>query len=174
MPNICEYEMKIKGKNRKNVEEFIEILKADYTNPHHFYRVYDADVSQPIAENEDEFAAIVIGTCAWSVECCMFFNDYRLKDGKTCSDIQSETRRLNLTVEIFSKGTGRGFMEHYIVDEGNIITDETVDYFTYWYDDSEWDSIEDFNKENGTYFTKGDFDENGDAHIGGMEWRYII
>ena len=36
MPNWCYFEMKIKGKDKQNIEELIQILKSDYSNPHHF------------------------------------------------------------------------------------------------------------------------------------------
>jgi hypothetical protein len=30
MPNYCNYSMRVVGKQRKNVEEFIKIMNADY------------------------------------------------------------------------------------------------------------------------------------------------
>ena len=77
MPNICIFEMRIRG-YKDNVEEFYRILNADYNyntlnfnHDRHFFRIFDV---YPVME--DIYGVyktlIVRGECAWSVYTCMF------------------------------------------------------------------------------------------------------
>ena len=43
-------------------------------------------------------------------------------------NMEDITKELNLTVEIFSSEPGVGFMEHYLVENGEISVDECVKY----------------------------------------------
>ena len=89
----------------------------------HFWRVFECDKFE---EDDDgqEYYVMVEGDCAWSVHSCMFegpltYSDiskddgfYRLKKEHSTT-MEEATKKLNLTVEIFSSEPGVGFAEHY-------------------------------------------------------------
>jgi hypothetical protein len=89
MPNYCFYYMEVRGK-KKDVDEFTEILKADYNYldlakipERHFFRVFDKTtidegfldangeiLEDYIGESDDYFMRGIDGHCAWSVNVC--------------------------------------------------------------------------------------------------------
>ena len=81
MPNICLYSMCVKGK-RKNVEEFIKVIKADYnyntmqfSYDRHLFRVFEAHYEEIESLGRGMCQAVISGDCAWSVSSCMFNNN---------------------------------------------------------------------------------------------------
>jgi hypothetical protein len=134
--------------------------------------VFDAYVDEDITTG-DERKASISGSCAWSVQSCMFEGPYTYQtqnpDGKGTT-IPIESARLQLTIEIFSEECGMCFMEHFVVVDGCIIINECVDYNEYCTED--YDSVEEMNKECGTSFTQEEFDEGGWISVGGMDWEF--
>ena len=170
MPNYCDYELKIKGE-KENVMKVVSYLQADYsyengysncTADKHFFRVFEADTAYEQIEDDGLFSVVVYGYCAWSVYCCMFkgvhtyYNDWtegkkaKLNEPFKGINMEDITKELNLTVEIFSSEPGVGFMEHYLVENGEILVNECVKYY------------EQENEE-------GDYEG-----VGGLEWAYAI
>lgn len=201
MSNYCDFNMKIVGE-RKNIEELISILDADYsyeplsphdrsdlkqplvrqgpspiyyttsgyklvklTGPRHMFRVFEAYVDRSVDEPN---ASYISGYCAWSVYSCMFKGDYTyyndfLKDygnryiGFMGTTLPDESRRLNLKVEVYSEESGCAFMEHFLIDNGEILIEDCIDI--------EYEDILDENgEETGEWKTIGGF-EDDNYHI---------
>lgn len=172
MANYCSYEMKIKGK-KENVDKLIEYLKSDYRYENnvlveceadkHFCRVFECHIAES-GEEEYQGYEIVYGSCAWSVLSCMMSGDHTYyKDFKKCENnkvtcMTEATKELDLEVEIFSEEPGCCFMEHFLIDKGEILIEECVDWQECY--DEEGDPI---------------YDEYGNrVHEGGLEWDYTI
>lgn len=107
------------------------------TGPRHMFRVFEAYVNR----SEDEpNASYLYGYCAWSVYSCMFGTSHTYYDdfitekygnkyiGFMGTTLPDESRRLNLKIEVYSEEPGCGFMEHYLIDNGEILIEDCVDY----------------------------------------------
>lgn len=187
MPNLCNYCMQVKGKS-ENVEEFIKIIQIDYAydengncyNPsdnnkpveRHLWRVFDAYVEND--EMSDDIRIVEIsGDCAWSVKSCMCdgFGTYQSTNpnghGTT---LQQESKRLQLTIEVFSEECGMEFMEHFVFVNGECIIDDCVDYSEYYTGD--FDTVEEMNEEYGTDFTQEEFEADEYISVGGIDWIF--
>lgn len=149
MPNLCLYSMCAIGK-KEDVEEFIKVAQANYdygtmefSHDRHFFRVFEAYCNEIEDLGDDLYKVIINGNCAWSVGCCMFRGGYyeqfqeRFPDEFRGTTIPAESKRLNLSVEVFSEECGCCFQEHYTVVDGNIIEDECVDFYEYYLRDYE-------------------------------------
>lgn len=134
MPNYCDFQMIVRG-SKESINELIDIL--EYRHPlYSFYRVLDSYVYE-----EGEGYACICGDVAWSVNSTLL--DQSAKNvnhrNSTLTTLDKESARLNLCCEIFSSEPGIGFQEHYIIKDGQILTEECVDYSEYWFEDSMWD-----------------------------------
>lgn len=179
MPNYCDYQMEVKG-NQDNVLEFIKIMQSDYhinSNgecdcDRHFWRVFEANVEDK-GSNGDIYYAIIGGYCAWSVVTCMcdgigsYNNSYKNAGGTT---LKNESKRLNLTIEVFSKEPGMCFMEHIVYKNGECLVDDCVDYYEYYTGDFE--SVDEMNKEYDTQFTQEEFESDEWIGVGGLDWIF--
>lgn len=178
MPNYCDYEMRVKGKEEA-IEEFISIIQADYhitdgvcSHERHFWRVFEAEVQNKQFNNGEGYAEIV-GCCAWSVHTCMcdgkgtYNNDYPNLGGTT---LQAESERLHISIEVLSSETGCAFMEHYIYDNGNCIAEDCEKWMEYCTED--FSSVEEMNAKLGTDFTHDEFKENEFLTVGGFDWEF--
>ena len=150
MPNYCDYKMRIIGRT-ENVKELIKILQCtDYLNIH-FYRIFEAS-DYDYEKYGLLTSARVDGYCAWSVFCCMlpgafsYYDETRLPDGvyanekdkkqiESGSNLLIETKRLNLTVEIWSFESGMCFSEHIIVSNGIMIRNKCLDFYDIYIDE---------------------------------------
>lgn len=171
MPNYCDYEMRVVGK-KENVEEFTKVMTANYDyykmefsyDRHMGGRVFEANTWAFEKMDNDVWAAMIDGYCAWSVHSCMFdgghtyYNDLKSIYKEKCrsTTIPIEAERLDLGVEVFSKECGMGFQEHYIVRKGEITTDECVDYIEYY--------VEEYN-------TKEEAEKELEIEISDEEWE---
>lgn len=161
MPNYCSYEMKVNGK-KESQEKLLEIMKADYdyntmefSADKHLFRIFEASLCE-FSEDDDFF---ISGYCAWSVYSCMmegehsyynslkerFPNEFR---GTTLVELSKE---LDLEIEVFSEEPGCGFMEHYIIKNGELIVNKCHEY-------------------------EEVYDEKTEEYtsIGGIDWDYTI
>lgn len=141
MSNLCNYIMKIVG-TEENVDEFVSILQAEYDynveppqcEHKHFWRLFNVDVIDEEELDSRYHAKTVSGDCAWSVYSCMFSGEHTYQgsyEGDTRyngTDILTESKNLNLSVEIYSSEPGIGFQEHFLIDKGDIIKSECEDY----------------------------------------------
>lgn len=191
MPNLCTYSMCVTGK-KNDVEEFIKVAQADYdygtmefSYDRHFFRVFEAYYDEieelgPNVDGDNIYQVIINGECAWSVGCCMFSVGYyddlkeRFPNEFRGTTIPAESKRLNLSIEIFSEECGCCFQEHYTVIDGDIIEDECVDW--YEYDLSEYDTKEEAEADLGFEITDEEWD-SGEEYIsrGGFgDWSFSI
>lgn len=191
MSNICNYDMKVIGK-KENVEEFIKVIQANYdynknafSFDRHLWRVFEADVIETDLREDDNFVAIIAGSCAWSVYTSMtakeqsYYDDNKIRKDKKenkGSCLENESKKLNLNIEIFSIETDIGFQEHYIIKNGEFIFDDCKDYAEYsalWFDDSEEkDSIElleNLNEKFNTNYNYNEIDKSIVYEFGGVE-----
>lgn len=128
MANICYFELKAWGENDA-IKELEDLLarKGKYTNKG-IGRVYDfcyVDVS--------DGKAFGCGNCAWSVASALI--------NVTTPSLESELKRLGLTVEIYSSEPGMCFQEHYVFYKGVAALHELEEnyYEVYIEDDSDED-----------------------------------
>ena len=178
MANNCVYNLKVIGDTKKSVEEFIQMMTYSHPSGRYFARFFSAD-PEPIEENNGRYSTKVFGDCAWSVYSCMCDGPstyYRDLPGGELTCLQIETRRLGLTVEVFSEEPGIGFAEHYIFHKGKWLVNEERDFHEYWLDD-DFDSIDDFMKEYELDLSPEQIEfleENGYVQIGGFDQKFII
>lgn len=129
MPNICLYEMNLRGKP-KDIQTLLNWMKAYYNydpqcgevgvyyiddkgnkhyQDHHIgYRVFEVDydqdnLEQSILDDEDVTTVYAYGNCAWSVWTCMFegVGTYAYKDS-FMSVLKKEYPKLTNRQSIFS------------------------------------------------------------------------
>lgn len=169
MPNYCNYSMCVVGKQRKNIEEFIEVMNADYNYStmefdynRHMFRVFEA-VNDEIEERYDgSFQTIINGYCAWSVASCMlehgYYRDVKrdYPDNFRGTTLPLESKRLGLDIEVFSEESGMCFQEHYVISGGELEVEETVDWEEVWIDN---------------YETKEEAEEDLEMKITDEEWE---
>lgn len=150
MPNYCNYSMSVVGKQRKNVEEFIKIMNADYNygtmefnSDRHMFRVFEAESDEIVEREDGRFQVGISGYCAWSVRCCMFEDGYYRDLKKDYpkefrgTTLLIESARLGIDIEVYSEESGMCFQEHYVIIEGELVRDESVDYEEWWVEDYE-------------------------------------
>lgn len=167
MANNCLFDMRITGKEAA-IKELIAMLswQGEFKEKG-LGRVFSFD-----AEELEEtavpgiFVVTGYGDCAWSVLTAMC--DYQERS----RSLESESRRLELVVEVFSSEPGVGFQEHFLIDKGNVIESECVDYEEHWIESC--GSLEKYNQENDTNFTPDMINENGDVCIGGFGDDYGV
>lgn len=159
MANECSFSALITGRV-ENVREFLKTMRRRWA-----YEVICED--EPELEDfasDDIISEYAEGFCKWSVLCAM-------RDKFRSPSIESESRKLNLFVEIYSTEIGCAFQEHVFIKKGVVAVDECVDYNEIYV--GEYDSIEEYNAANGTDFTQ-DMVENDLVILGGFGWKYGI
>lgn len=140
MANECSFTMVITGR-AANVREFLKTMRRNWA-----YEVICED--EPELEDfapDDIVSEYVEGFCKWSVLCAM-------RDEYRNPSVESESRKLNLFVEIYSTEIGCAFQEHVFIKKGEIVVDDCVDYNEIYV--GQYDSIEEYNAANGTDFTQ--------------------
>lgn len=142
MPNICEFEMLIKG-SVDNLKKANEIINADYEYDENGLKSCNADFhvcrTWPYSDLEHELdfesgSIKIYGDCAWSVSTCMFeqgyYKDLKHRSNSRVTTIPIMSEMYDLDFEIYSKEYGMCFQEHYIVRKGEIELDECVEFST--------------------------------------------
>lgn len=111
MANLCDIEMRISGDFQKamQLEGRLGNLGAVYN-----HEIYDF--------SEEEGYVECSGDCAWSAYSALLLDNDR--GGKFLDAV----RDMGLRVEIYGSEQALGFMEHYLVDRGEVVLDETIDY----------------------------------------------
>lgn len=168
MSNNCFYDMRISGK-KKNVAELLKMMQREGEFKYDgLGRIFSCDIVDDvpieISEDNDVIEVDVCGDCANSIKSAM------CSDGE-CRDIclESESKRLNVVVEAYSLEPGNEFSEHILIDRGEVVIYECVDYEEH--DIQDYESIEEYNEENGTDFTE-DMIVDEYVHIGGFGDSY--
>ena len=165
MPNLCSYSMRIKG-NKENVYEFHKRM-SDYNMPNHLWRIFETDIYNEYDNGDGTITIDVAGSCAWSIETCCRASGY----SKGIDLFKVNSRELNLEIESWSDESGMCFQEHYHYKNGECLVDACVDWTEYYYDEDEYDSFEDFKKENDLpdYLTEEDLDDRDCYYEGGFD-----
>lgn len=164
MANLCSYSMRIKG-TKENVYEFYKRME-DYDRPNHLWRL-EADIYNECTNVDGSTIIDVAGSCAWSIESCCRASGY--SGGVDLFEVNS--RELNLEIESWSDECGCAFQEHYLYKNGECLIDDCVDWHEYYYDESEYESFEEFKEELGIpdYVTEDDLDDGEYYHSGGFD-----
>ena len=167
MANNCSVDAKITGK-AKNVRELIDMMSRKGQYEHDgLGRVFECwydDDDFDAAHDDDIVDVHVYLDVAWSIVSSM--REYAGRE----RSLESETKRLNLVFEAYSSEPGCQFQEHVLIDRGDVLIDECVDYEEHWVED--YDTIEAYNEEFGTNFTEDMINCNGDVCIGGFGDEY--
>ena len=141
MANVCSFDLKVIG-IYKDVYDFCMCLLGDenFEDEQMPTRCYDGTYCYDFETVPPEKAeACITGSCAWSVKSA--FIDYSEPDSK--NQILAFSKAHSLTMEFYSEEGGMEFAEHYIVESGEITTQEVVRFQEYYIEDVE-ENIEDF------------------------------
>lgn len=152
MPNYCDYELKVSGKTKESILDFVKSCKSEYDYStmelpeRHFSRVFEAECAEDgIQECEGVYSLVVSGYCAWSFVCCFgrggytYFDSFKktLKGKSRATCIQKECKRLNIFVEAYSEELGCMFQEHVIYSPRGIVVAESKNIEGMYNDDGE-------------------------------------
>ena len=171
MANDCGYGMKVKG-NHANVEEFIRAMRweGEYEEQG-IGRVFSCDVSI-ICKEDDVCIYDLFGDCAWSIWSAM-------RKANNPNNIEALSKKLNLTIEVFSEEPGIGFMEHFAVENGKVLCDDCIDWTSICIDEMEddeeefWENYgEELAKEGITRENYEEYVQDERIDIGGIKWEY--
>lgn len=187
MPNYCNYSMCVKG-TKENIEEFIKVIDAGYDYSEmkfdydrHLFRVFSSYYDEIEDLGDNVYQVIINGDCAWSVSCCMFdgylsyYNNIkeRYPNEFRGTTLPIESEKLNLDIEVFSEECGEGFQEHYVISNGIINVDDSVDYQTYYMDN--YETKEEAEEDVGRSITDEEWEDgNGCIEVGGFDWDFTI
>lgn len=165
MANNCYFNMKVTGEKEK-INELIDMMQwVGRFEGIGLGNVYDVDVYDSSEEN-GLLTYQCTGNCAWSVLSAMRGEKWNKHT------LESETKRLNLVVEIFSEEPRNCFQEHCLISKGQVIIDDFVDWESHCLD--EYESLEEFNEMNGTDYTEDMVDEDGYVVVGGFGDNYCV
>lgn len=119
----------------------------------HMFRIFDSYTPEDFPQVDENMVAsqAIDGYCAWSVYCCMlpgqgsYYEDLGqlLYYGTNLVELSKE---LSLRIEVYGEEPNMSFEEHYVIEYGKLVVDETVDI------------EEHYDEETGTYTTEGGFE----------------
>jgi len=162
MANNCYFEMKIAGEE-KAVDEFVQMIK--WQGGYGLGRVFSfEETERDPAPLGDPFIAVTgSGDCAWSLLTSLVeWTDDR--------NLLTEAKRLGLVIEAFSSEPGCCFQEHFLINKGEPLIADCVDYHEYLVDglnDAELQSLaEELSLT--PEFLRSKMDVNGDYCVGGL------
>lgn len=183
MANVCFFNLNVVGTEDK-VKEFCNILNGE--NERYFAGIEEIEEikrTNIINTKSNKFkkgnlvSVFFSGDCKWSVLTSMLEDGYYREFSKTdknITNLEIETKRLELFVEVISSECGLGFMEHHIIDNGDIVLNDCVDYEEYFMED--YDNVEEFNEDTGENWTEEEFKNYNEEYykIGGIDWEYVV
>ena len=172
MANNCDFGMKVKG-IKSNVEAFVRAMQweGEYAEQG-VGRIYYCDVIESNAQDDNVWVFDLCGDCAWSIWTAM-------RNAENPNNIEALSKRLNLMIEVISEEPGVGFMEHFAIDNGEILCDDCIDWTSICIDEIE-DDEEEFWENYGAELAKEgitrdnymDYVVDDYINIGGIEWDY--
>lgn len=178
MANICMIDVSVKGVEA-SVKEFIRAMKwQDEYKDCGVGRIFEVFEIDEFAWDGLYYAKLGCD-CAWSVKSAM-------RNKSNLNNLEAISERLGLTIEIFSREPGIGFMEHFVVENGNVLVDDCFDYYECDIDlfedglkdgcigDDFWE--QDFIKEAGmTKENYMEFQRDGYIEVGGCDenWEFV-
>lgn len=129
MANNCWYQMRIAGK-KESVDQFIAMLSGKTpTRLGRVFSVYMDEPFTPYPSNKGIGYADISGDCVWSIKESM------LPGYNPSITLATEAKRLGLVVEAYSSEPGNQFQEHVLINKGDILTFDCVDYHEYYFED---------------------------------------
>lgn len=152
MANTCYFDMLVKG-TKENCKEFLNIMKG--THERYFGRVEFGYPQE--TDYETHYEISTDGECAWSVVCTMVESVSYCDRNTPSTTLLEESKLLDLDIEVYSSEASMEFAEHYHYKNGEVLAEECVDYFEYFWDKDEFPTLEEFNDYYGTSFTTKDF-----------------
>lgn len=134
MPNLCDYELKIRG-SKEAIQRVVDCLKANYNYdtgevPHeHFFRVFSATESDLVKNKDGTFTQDIYGDCAWSVEECMvskggYYGKLKRSHPKLFKGTTLAKQSRDCEIEVFSEEPGMRFSEHFLFKNGNCLVND--------------------------------------------------
>ena len=164
MANNCWYQMRIAGK-KESVDQFIAMLSGEA--PIRLGRVFSVNTDEPFTPypgNRSIGYADISGDCAWSIRESM------LPGYNPSITLATEAKRLGLVVEGYSSEPGNCFQEHVLINKGDILTFDCVDYEEHCVEDMSEKELAELCEERG--LTKEELlslvNDNGDYAVGGF------
>lgn len=149
MANLCEFQMKVIGKTKEDIEKFYKYLSQDGNT--YMGRGAGAIIDE-IKKDDNKFVALISGDCKWSITASLVSNAISMREepkiwsfGDTDSSLLrfitlfEACKELGLDVEVYSSEPGCCFQEHIICKHGKVVVDDCVDYFEDY--DEETDEI---------------------------------
>lgn len=169
MANACYYEMKIAGE-KQNVFECIQMLRHEGSFKNvGLGRVYSFDFIDSTPEISDSNSNIIAlsgsGDCGGSILCAMR-KEYR----NELPSLESESKRLGLVIEAYSSEPGNRFQEHVLINKGEVVVEESVDYAEFWLEAASEDYIQEVSEKTGIPVDElmNNLNANGDFCLGGF------
>lgn len=164
MANNCWYQMRIAGK-KESVDQFIAMLSGKApTRLGRVFSVYTDEPFTPYPGNKGIGYADISGDCAWSIKESM------LPGSNPSVTLATEAKRLGLAVEAYSSEPGNQFQEHVLINKGDILTFDCVDYQEHYVEDMSEKELAELCEERG--LTKEELlslvNDNGDYTVGGF------
>lgn len=164
MANNCWYQMRIAGK-KESVDQFIAMLSGKA--PIRLGRVFSVYTDEPFTPypgNKGIGYADISGDCAWSIRESM------LPGSNPSVTLATEAKRLGLAVEAYSSEPGNQFQEHVLINKGDILTFDCVDYEEHCMEGMSEKQLAELCQEKG--LTKEELlsqvNHNGDYTVGGF------
>lgn len=115
MANNCDFDMKVVG-TKEALDKFDNMIEDA------IWRVYEITKYDSYTDTE-ECGNYYGGDCAWSISTAML------------NTLQEMTKECGVIAECYGEEYGCCFNEHYIIDNGNITTNECVNAYCTWIDD---------------------------------------
>ena len=179
MANICSFSMCVKGQH-KDIESFYNAMSQNGN----IYMGRGAEAE--IRYEDEESRAFIDGWCKWSIYSAMISNAISMRTETEIwsfgdvdpSKLEFVTlmeacERWNLVVEAYSEECGCEFQEHYIIDNGELVEEQCVDW--YEYDLDNYETKEEAEEELEIEITDEEWDNGGFISRGGFgEWSFEI
>lgn len=164
MANNCWYQMRIAGK-KESVEQLIAMLSGKApTRLGRVFSVYTDEPFTPYPGNKGIGYADISGDCAWSIKESM------LPGSNPSVTLATEAKRLGLAVEAYSSEPDNQFQEHVLINKGDILTFDCVDYEEHLVEDMDEGKLAELCKDKGLtreeLLSKANC--NGDYTVGGF------
>ena len=113
MANQCEFKLKATG-FIKDINNLLPKLKQ--------YKAVDI-IEEDIEEHDNRYSSLtIIGYCDWSVYSSLINGPY------IQNSLLPDCKNHSVVMEVYSSEPGIGFQEHYIINNGELVLDDLVDY----------------------------------------------
>lgn len=143
MANNCYFELRAKG-SRKGLSRLVNAFTQIFPTEDKVHRVFEFILNDTITEYGDTCLVEGYGDCAWSVEGCL------IDPPEPYTSLVQLSEEEKLIIEVVSEEPGIGFSEHYIIDNGEFIANESQDYAEIYLPDADVDYFNTITKFNFT------------------------